>query len=215
MIRRYTADVRLLFALVAGAGLFPAVAAAQPYFPPEGQSPPTAAPVPRPPDILSATFTPLAVPWHIFEVTRPDIFPIVALSLELRAHPRLGIAVMGLAGDETDTGPYVKSHEVFYEIGVEPRCYLLGGFRGLMAGAALHYFRVHMSLIDNYYGFEYGPYAFAGYTYGPFVGYKYTAHFGFTFEVKAGFEVIERTMSDAGNHPNILPITDAKVGWSF
>jgi len=165
--------------------------------------------------ILSATITPLALPWEIFELTRPDMFAIVALSLELRAHPRLGIAVMGLAGDETDTGRWAKSHETFYEIGVEPRWYLRGGFRGPMVGAALHYFRMHVILTDNFYGDD-SLYDFAGYTYGPFFGYKYTAPIGFTVEVKGGFEGVKRTMTDGDpHHPRIVPMTDAKVGWSF
>jgi hypothetical protein len=177
--------------------------------------PPAAAtpPSPRRPAFLSATITPLALPWEIFDLTAPDVFAIVAVSLELRAHPNLGIAFMGLAGDETNTYVDVKSHETLFEIGVEPRWYLRGGFRGWMAGAALHYFRMHSVLTDNY-GFDL-PFDFAGYTYGPFFGYKYTAPIGFTVEAKVGFEAIKRTMSDSGSHPDILPITDAKVGWSF
>jgi hypothetical protein len=165
--------------------------------------------------ILSATFTPLALPWEIFELTRPNVFAILAVSLELRAQPRLGIAVMGLAGDETDTNIFVKSHGTFFEIGAEPRWYLRGGFRGWMAGAALHYFRMHIVITDLYDGFDYTPFDFAGYALGAFFGYKYTAQNGFTVEAKTGLEAIKRTMSDRGSHPNILPITDVKVGWSF
>jgi len=125
------AEELLLRALIGSAWLFPAAVAAQPAPPadsppptlPAAPSPPTAPtpPAPRRVAILSATITPLALPWEIFELTRPNVFAIVAVSLELRAHPRLGFAVMGLAGDETDTGRWVKSHETFYEIGVEPR----------------------------------------------------------------------------------------------
>lgn len=218
--------MRFLLALVASAGLFPTVVAAEPAPPtaappptsPEGQLPPAAAtppaPSPRRPAFLSATITPLALPWEIFDLTAPDVFAIVAVSLELRAHPNLGIAFMGLAGDETNTYLDVKSHETFFEIGVEPRWYLRGGFRGWMAGAALHYFRMHSVLTENNSGGDL-PFDFAGYTYGPFFGYKYTAPIGFTVEAKVGFEAIKRTMSDSGSHPEILPITDAKVGWSF
>src|SRR6266704_2730379 len=120
--------MRLLLALVASAGLFPTVVAAQPAPPAaarpptsrEGRLPPAAAtpPSPRRPAFLSATITPLALPWEIFDLTRPDVFAIVAVSLELRAHPKLGIAFMGLAGDETNTYNDVKSQETFVEIGV-------------------------------------------------------------------------------------------------
>jgi hypothetical protein len=84
-----------------------------------------------------------------------------------------------------------------------------------MTGAALHYFRVHIDLVDVMDSSFILPYDFAGYAYGPFFGYKFVANVGFTFEAKAGFEIIDRTMSDAGKRPSVLPITDAKVGWSF
>jgi hypothetical protein len=240
--------MRFLLALVASAGLFPAVAAAQvapPAAPlpptwPDGASPsaapsaqaapPGARPPPTLPDrppppaaatpalprrlaVLSATITPLATPWELFEITRPSLFPVAALSLELRAHPRLGIAVMGMAGDNTDTNGDVKNHDTLYEIGAEPRWYLSGGFRGAMAGIAVHYFRMHMVLTDP--SGLFAPFDFAGYTYGPFLGYKYTAAIGFTVEAKVGAELIKRTLSDRGSHPDILPMTDVKVGWSF
>jgi hypothetical protein len=217
--------MRLLLALALGAGLFPAVVAAQPAPPgspsssarPDGASPPAASPPPAPrrPAILSVTFTPLALPWEIFELTRPNVFAILAVSLELRAHPKFGIAVMGLAGDETDTFISARSHDTFFEIGAEPRWYLRGDFRGWMAGAALHYFRMHIVVTDLLGGFDYDPFDFAGYALGAFFGYKYTAPIGFTVEVKGGVETIKRTMSDRGSHPDILPITDVKVGWSF
>ncbi len=227
--------MRLLLTLVASAGLYPAVAAAQasPTWPdgvdlgpPVAPARPTSserqlaptAPIPwavRHPPIVSATITPFAIPWHIFEITRPNLYPIFAMALELRAHPSLGIAVMGLADDETNTNGSVTSHDTFYEIGVEPRWYPMGHFRGLMAGAALHYFRLHMILTDVYTGSSPWPFDFAGYTYGAFAGYKYTALIGFTVEVKGGFAYVKRTMSDSGPHPDFVPITDVKIGWSF
>jgi len=169
----------------------------------------------RHPPIVSATITPFSIPWHIFELTAPDIFPIVAMAVELRAHPRLGVAVMGLAGDQTDTGMWVTSHKTFYEFGVEPRWYPMGHFRGLMAGAALHYFRMRMLLTDVFDGSKWPPFDFAGYTYGAFAGYKYTTLIGFTVEAKGGYAYVQRTMSDSGPHPDFVPITDVKVGWSF
>ena len=206
--------MRLLLVVVAG--LAPAGVAAQPAFGPSyDQANPPSEPLARP-ALVSATITPFAVPWEIFELTQPDVFPIVAMSVEVRVvHPSLGVALMGLAGEENDTGTFVNSHETFFEVGAEPRWYFLGGFRGPMAGAALHYFRMHMILTDAVDGRVLPPYEFAGYTYGLFVGYKYTADIGFTVEVKAGVEAVNRTVSDSGPHPTILPMTDAKVGWSF
>src|SRR5689334_11640116 len=145
--------MRLLVALVVSAGVFPAVVSAQPaptaasspgplpdrpLPPPPHVVPP---PAPRRLPVFSATITPFALPWEIFELTVPGGFPIVALSFELRAHPRLGIAVMGLGGEQTNSDINFKRHDTFFEWGVEPRFYLLGGFRGLMVGAALHWFR--------------------------------------------------------------------------
>src|SRR5262249_25520184 len=120
----------------------------------------------------------------------------------------------GMAG--VNSGSYLDSESRyrFFEIGAQPRWYIQGGFRGWMAGAAVHYFRLHLdiTLPPDPYVFAFD---FAGYTYGPFFGYKYTSGSGFTVEAKFGMEGIKRTMSDAGQHPDMLPITDLKVGWSF
>lgn len=239
-----TPGMGLVLTLVASAGLFPVVVtaqtarstappsptwpdaassptfAAEPALPaapppptsPGGPSPPAAA-TPRRLAILAATITPFALPWELFERTGPNL-PIVALSLEFRAHPRVGIAVMGLAGDDSDTGFFVNSHQTFFEIGAEPRWYWGGGFRGWMAGIAVHYFRIHADLTDVTSG-DIQLFDFAGYTYGPFVGYKYTAEIGFTVDAKVGIGAVKRTMSDAGSYRDVIPMTDVKVGWSF
>jgi hypothetical protein len=212
--------MRLLLVLAASAGLLPAAVAAETTPPSaasladQGPPPAATAPPPRRTPIFTGLITPFSLPFEIFELTRPDLYPIVGTSIELRLHPRLGIGAMGLAGVHSKTYMDGESHATFYEVGLEPRFYVLGGFRGPTVGAALHYFRMRKVFTDLDGVLEEAD-DFAGYTYGPFMGYKYTARVGFTVEIKAGFEFIARTMTGPGSHPNITPMMDGKVGWSF
>jgi hypothetical protein len=187
-----------------------------PSAPAQGAAPgqaaaPQAAERPRRVPVVSLTITPFYNAWELFELTRPDLFPIVAMSVELRAvHPNLGIELVGLVGDYDTTTMYSGAlKSVFYELGAEPRVYPFGNFRsGMIVGGALRYFREHLTIGG-------APFDFAGYVFGPFVGYKHTTRLGFTVEVKGGIAYVDRTMSDQGKHTNMLPLSDVKIGWSF
>ena len=142
-----------------------------------------------------------------------------SLSVEVRAHPRLGVAVIGHAGVDSYTSSQYNytDHARLFEIGAEPRYYFSGAFRGATLGAAVHYFRMHIDLTQDPGTPDAFilPFDFAGYGYGWFAGYKFTAQNGFTADLKFGMLGIHRTMSDEGRHADIVPLIDAKIGWSF
>ena len=217
--------MRVVRWLALGACLLGSNAAAQTATPvarPTARAPADSAPAspetPAPARVrfLSVTATLLTLPGEIMELHH-HLSAIPSLAVELRAHPRVGIAVMGLVGDDTYTPTEFTLHDTFFEFGAEPRFYVLGGFRGLMLGAALHYFGVHREstahagTADAYTD----SYDYAGHSYGAFAGYKYTALGGFTFEMKVGFSRVKRTLSDGGPYKEYIPLMDAKVGWSF
>jgi hypothetical protein len=206
--------MRLARGLVLGACLLGGNAAAQPGQPAFPPPSPTLEESAAPVRLVSLTATPFSIPWAIWNI-RANVVPIPSLQLEVRAHPRVGVAVMALAGDDTYTAGGFTDHGTFYEIGAEPRYYFKGGFRGAMAGVALHYYRLHMDLIDQSDPTFILSFDFAGYTYGPFAGYKFTARNGFTAEAKGGLVGGRRTMSDSGKNSDLLPIVDARIGWSF
>ncbi len=196
---------------------------APPAAPPAARAPADSTPAsPAPPAparvrFLSVTATLLTLPGEIMELHH-HLSVIPSLAVELRVHPWVGIAVMGLVGDDTYTPTEFTIHNTFFEVGAEPRFYVLGGFQGLMLGAALHYFFLHTEATlhagtpDAYTDAM----DYAGYGYGPFAGYKYTSRAGFTFEMKVGFTRVKRTLSDGGPYKkDYVPLMDAKVGWSF
>jgi hypothetical protein len=221
--------MRVVLGLALGACLFGSNAAAQtappvapPAGPPPGRAPADSAPAsPAPPAparvrFLSVTATLLTLSGEIMGLHH-HLSVVPSLAVELRAHPWVGIQVMGLVGDDTYTPTEFTIHNTFFEVGAEPRFYVLGGFQGLMLGAALHYFFLHREATahagtpDAYTdSYDYG-----GHSYGPFAGYKYTSRAGFTFEMKVGFSHVKRTLSDGGPYKTTVPLMDAKVGWSF
>jgi len=195
------------------------------YPPPPGIGPtpvdsPQPIPAAQPPPrvrVVSLTATPLPIASEILNL-HPYLSFVPSVSLEVRAHPTVGIAVTGLAGDDTSTttgGP--RDHSRFWMIGAEPRFYPTGNFCGPMVGAALHYFRLHMTLdLDpSRPNTDVLPFYFSGYSYGFFAGYKFVSRHGFTVEAKGG--VVRRTLTDAGDpdeHEGLL-LVDARIGWSF
>jgi hypothetical protein len=155
----------------------------------------------------------LYVAWEIFGSAHQE-FPVVEFSAELRAHDKVGVALVVVGGTGSDTvNGYGTLETVAVEAGVEPRYYVIGDFeRGVELGAELRYFRV-LSVYTTPY--DSTPAAVAGYLAGPFVGGKYTTDRGFTVEVKLGFVRVDRTVTNPDQNRSAYPITDLRLGWSF
>jgi uncharacterized protein involved in high-affinity Fe2+ transport len=161
----------------------------------------------RPPRIVSLTFSPLHLTLPVFEATA-----------EVRLMDKLGIAAVLGAGrvkeEATATVPATSSRVV--EAGLQGRYYLLGDFRhGLQLGAEAMY--VHLS--DKV---ETISAAVNGFSAGPFLGYKYTAGFGLTFDGQIGFQRVglagkatdgAQTITDEQSDWSVL--LNLNVGWSF
>jgi hypothetical protein len=98
------------------------------------------------------------------------------------------------------------------ELGAQACYYVLGDFRhGMQLGAELLYLHLsdaHVSIDGE------------GVAVGPFVGYKFTADVGFTFDTQLGVEYVgARAMSSAtggsASGSRYIPLLNINVGWSF
>lgn len=140
-------------------------------------------------------------------------FELVA---EARLHERLGIALLGGAGQHSGTG-YASDDlsitGVAVNAGAEARYYVHGGFRGFHLGAEAYYFRFRD--VIHYPAGSPSVYDFAGHAAGPFVGFKYVAWCGFTVDGHVGAAYVFMTESDAADHAGLYPLLDLKIGWSL
>jgi hypothetical protein len=183
-----------------------------------GGAPPPAAPEPGPPPppvlgggvpagpehplrIVSVTISPL----HLLS-------PILELTGEYRALDKLGVAVVAGAGKVSDSSGVTPISATALELGAQARYYVLGDFRhGMQLGAELLYLHLsdaHVSIDGE------------GVAVGPFVGYKFTADVGFTFDTQLGVEYVgARAMSSAtggsASGSRYIPLLNINVGWSF
>jgi hypothetical protein len=183
-----------LAALVLGGG----VAWAQPAAPAE----------PPPRRVLCLTISPI----HLF-------LPVVELTAEGRVHDKVGIAVLGGAGnvseDASNTAPAISATVI--EAGLQGRYYLLGDFRhGLQLGAEALYLHLRENNIATVSAFA------EGIAVGPFLGYKYTADIGFTFDSQLGFQRVGLAGEASGNGQTVnrrdsdyIVLLNLNVGWSF
>jgi hypothetical protein len=188
--------------LVALVLLLPATAAAQ-----AGSAPTGVVELGHPRRVLSVTFSPLHLVLPVFEVTA-----------EVRALDKLGIAaVLGggrVSEEATATDPALSAPVV--ELGLQARYYLLGDFRhGLQLGAEAMY--IHVS--DDV---ETVSATVHGLSAGPFLGYKYTADVGFTFDGQVGFqrlglsgEASDGTQVVTEQQSDWSLLLNLNVGWSF
>jgi hypothetical protein len=170
--------------------------------------PPVTAEQTHPPRVVSITIS----PFHLFS-------PIVELTAEGRAHDKLGIGVVAGAGtiSEEATGLSPEIHATVFELGLQGRYYLLGDFRhGLQLGAEALYLHLSDSDVE-----EVSAYA-KGIAVGPFVGYKYTADIGFTFDGQLGFQRIGIAAEANGNgqtasqrDSDYILLLNLNVGWSL
>jgi hypothetical protein len=162
-----------LFALllVVGHGALPGVAGARSEEPPrhEPESDPDAArapPIPR----FSLTFSPL----HL-------VGPMLELTGEGKLDDRFGLAAIAGFGTLA-TG---NARASVYELGVSARFYPIGDFRhGLQLGIETLYAGADSSGKGS--ASDGGSRAATGVSVGTFLGYKYAAAVGFTFEAQGG-----------------------------
>ncbi len=164
-----------------------------------GQSPP--APEPYVP-FVAVTWSPIHLTLPVFELTG-----------EVRVMPKMGVALVLGAGSVTvdDGGPKVKVS--VYEVGGQFRYYVLGDFRhGMQLGAELLYLHASGSTsVESAVA--------AGTAVGPFLGYKFTAGIGFTFDAQLGFERLflagQSSSGSSSSDAKTIPMLNLNVGWSF
>jgi hypothetical protein len=151
-------------------------------------------------ETVSITFSPVHLVLPVFEVTG-----------EVRAADRIGVAGI-LGGGSVDVEGLADRVSMF-EVGAQGRFYALGSFRhGLQVGGEAMY--VHASAASG------GVTATAaGVSLGGFVGYKWIAGIGFTFDGQLGYQVYglgasssEGETSEQSGHGVLLNLN---VGWSF
>jgi hypothetical protein len=190
-----------------GAGPAPAYPGYPPgyagYAPP--QPPMIAAAPPKPHRGFSLTVSPL----HL-------VAPVLELTGEARLADKFGAAVVLGAGQYSAKGADIKLTATVLEGGAQARYYVTGDFDGgvqLGAEALMVYLTSQTQGIDV---------KGQGLALGPFVGYKYTASGGFTFDGQVGYQrvvVAAQAESDSSSASdsasgNIL-LLNLNVGWSF
>jgi len=140
------------------------------------------------------------------------VFPIVELTGELRVDDHVGVAVIGGVGKYTDKNRDLSA--TVFEAGAQFRYYAVGDFRhGMQLGAELLY--LHLST-DQFTA------SGQGLAMGPFIGYKYTANVGFTFDAQLGAEYVgaratasNGSSSGSASNSAWIPLLNLNVGWSF
>jgi hypothetical protein len=154
--------------------------------------------------VFALTFSPLHLTLPALEVTG-----------EARLHDKVGVALIA-GGGKVDGGATIngtKTSVTMVEIGAQGRYYVVGDFRhGVQLGAEGIY--IHGSAARDSVSA-----VASGLTIGPFVGYKFTADVGFTFDGQIGYQRIGiggsasdgTTSSTAKNHV----LLNLNVGWSF
>jgi hypothetical protein len=187
----------------------PAVAAdpaAVPEAPPPAGPAGTLVPQPPPPD---------EHPYRYFSLTISPIhltFPILELTGEARLADRFSVAgIFGVGKiSDTDKATGIKIDATAVELGGHVRYYALGDFRhGMQVGAEVLY----LHLADSRLVVK-----GEGVAIGPFIGYKYTADIGFTFDTQVGVEYVGARASSttaSASDSAWIPLLNLNVGWSF
>ena len=179
-----------------------------------GHPPPPPPGYPPPPGwmpVAPVAYQPPPHPHRVFSLTISPIhltFPVVELTAEIRAHDKLGVALIGGAGRVKDRASNITA--AVYEVGAQLRFYPVGDFRhGMQLGAELIYLHASESNLSL---------SGQGVAVGPFIGYKVIADAGFTFDVQMGGEYVGFRATDgvatADAHEIIL-LLNLNAGWSF
>lgn len=154
---------------------------------------------------VSVTFSPL----HLFT-------PLLEVTGELRASPRLGVAVIVGAGTVSVEDDYgAEARMSVFEAGGQIVWYPLKDFESLQLGAEVMYVYVTGDVE------EVGGYG-SGFAVGPLVGYKLITDAGFTLSVQGGLQVAaleaEARSRDAVARDSTIefsPFLNFNLGWSF
>jgi hypothetical protein len=196
-----------------------AIIASEPCFAqvaPSPQVPPPIVPpqvIDHPRRVVSFTFSPIQLVAPFYKMGRTLYFS--ELSAEIRVGDRWGIGLFAGVGwrDHVETG--VASSELAWEGGGQLRRYLVGDFRkGLAVGAEAYSFgHTSESTLQSSGGNL--NYWSKGRVAAGFLGYKYVADVGFTFDVSLGAAHVWATQSDIPDRSGWYPLINLKVGWSF
>ncbi len=163
--------------------------------------------------LMSITFSPL----HL-------LLPMVEITGEFKAHDKMGVALVGGYGSAT-THSDLTGDVTFnvWEAGAQFRYYLLGDFdNGMQLGAEAMYIGVSNDNIQTSSGTFSG--SGQGLALGPFIGYKFAADFGFTFDGQLGIEGegigasakhVQSGASESKSGVNWGPLLNLNIGWSF
>ena len=161
--------------------------------------------------VAPVAYQPPPPPHRVFSLTISPIhltFPVVELTGEIRAHDKLGVALIGGAGRYTDKSVNISA--AVYEIGAQLRFYPIGDFRhGMQLGAEVLY--VHLTQNNLSLRGE-------GVGVGPFIGYKVISNAGFTFDAQMGGQYIGVRATDgysSGSGKDVIVLLNLNVGWSF
>lgn len=195
---------RAVFALVAASFSSSPVASLAQDAAPESPNTAIMGP-PEPANGVSVTISPI----HL-------AFPILELTAEVAIAPKLSAALIGGIGSVTATAPGIEQEFSAWEAGAHVRYYLTGDFDGgLQAG-----FEILMVGIDDN-----DPTVDAsgdGLAFGPFIGWKWVAGAGFTFDGQLGIERLfatasasDGTASESASDETWVPLLNLNVGWSF
>ncbi len=156
---------------------------------------------------LSVTFSPAHLELSVFEV-----------AAELRLSPKLsvvGIAGAGAVWAKEDLDQSARA--LIWELGAQGRYYAIGNFRhGMSLGVETLYVGADANLGDAEWSANVLSIA-------PFVGYKYAASWGFTFDGQLGYGWLAaknraddgvETSSNQSSYAGLL-VLNLNLGWSF
>jgi hypothetical protein len=149
--------------------------------------------------------------------------PVVEVTAEYMVMSHLGIAAVGGVGSITTKVEYTdgSSKNIQFsaqEAGGQVRLYPFRAYRhGLQVGGEVLW--LHVSGKDGVGASG----TSAGTAVGPFVGYKYTASYGLTFDSQVGFEFLAAQAeakstnggAASGKTTGAIALLNLNVGWSF
>lgn len=171
--------------------------------------PSEAVPAPPPAPELNRVYASLS-PFHLAA-------PIVEGQVEIRANPRVGVAVLGGGGSMKASG----FKFTVWEVGGQFVGYPVGDFdHGMQLGLEVLY--AHVSTNDTGANGVTLSGVGSGLGVGPFIGYKLATKVGFTFNIQGGVEYMavradatDGTRSSGTNQSAFIPLANLNVGWSF
>ena len=151
------------------------------------------------------------------------VMPVLELMAEYQVAPKIGAAGILGYGNITEIDDWGDEVEVpILEIGGQLNYYLLGNFdKGMQVGLEVLYLNASAEDEDVSVSVD-------GLAVGPYLGYKWTAGFGLTFDIQAGYEKLllrgeaEDKSDDVFEEFGIeeeeetgIPLLNINIGWSF